>query len=548
MSRLLSLSKPCSLRWRAQQSPRPWRPHILSYSTNQKDNGPSLSKPLLVRQRVHRGENTVWTVMQMQSPAFVEPSETLSQRGWTVDRQVINHQVNASTGAHVASASTAVKLSSPRSIANFLVSQVRDKLAMGFLPKGYPHSVTPDYTPYTIYSFLHSVSGTLTGTLSTQALLHALGMGAAAAAGLAATTNWIIKDGFGLLGGVIYAGATANRFDSSPKRYRFLAAVAIQVATLAELLTPLFPHLFVPMASVSNICKNIGWLAASATRASMHKGFSKEDNLGDVTAKAGAQATTAGLLGTGGGILLSWAFGTAPMSLMTIFVPLCAANMWFAYRANEAVVTRSINLERCELIMHDRVRHALNGHDAPPPRLPTPEHISAQEHFIFPYRSIFSTPLSLEPSLQRRLNSLSSPLNWQAFLSGSMFGSPGHKEEYRVLIVPGPTGGKKQHSIWTRFTSTAPSNSGVHVCCWYTENAKSEDMLKGFYHACVLRMLCESRTDMSEETRMHLVRQGYEVVERSFGDLMESLRAEGWELSHTHLGDRNARIDVGHST
>jgi hypothetical protein len=35
--------------------------------------------------------------------------------------------------------------------------------------------------------------------------------------GLAATTNWIIKDGFGLLGGVLYAGLMGSRFDAAPK-------------------------------------------------------------------------------------------------------------------------------------------------------------------------------------------------------------------------------------------------------------------------------------------------------------------------------------------
>ncbi|KAJ3080999.1 hypothetical protein HDU99_006842, partial [Rhizoclosmatium hyalinum] len=58
------------------------------------------------------------------------------------------------------------------------------------------------------------------------------------------------------------------------------------------------PHLFVPIASISNIGKNIGWLASSASRAAIHKGFTLQDNLGDVTAKSGAQSTMAGLLGT----------------------------------------------------------------------------------------------------------------------------------------------------------------------------------------------------------------------------------------------------------
>lgn len=48
------------------------------------------------------------------------------------------------------------------------------------------------------------------------------------------------------------------------------------------------------MASISNIGKNIGWLGTAAARAAMHKGLALDDNLGDITAKAGAQGTAAG--------------------------------------------------------------------------------------------------------------------------------------------------------------------------------------------------------------------------------------------------------------
>jgi hypothetical protein len=86
-----------------------------------------------------------------------------------------------------------------------------------FLPAGYPVSVSPDYGPSTAFQFLASVTGTMAGTVSTQALLQALGLGAGTALGLAASTNWIIKDGFGLLGGVLFAGVMGSRFDASPK-------------------------------------------------------------------------------------------------------------------------------------------------------------------------------------------------------------------------------------------------------------------------------------------------------------------------------------------
>lgn len=72
---------------------------------------------------------------------------------------------------------------------------------------------------------------------------------------MAAALNWIIKDGLGQLGGVIYASFVSDKFDSEPKRFRFQATVAMQGANVLELLTPLWPGSFLVIASISNIGK-----------------------------------------------------------------------------------------------------------------------------------------------------------------------------------------------------------------------------------------------------------------------------------------------------
>lgn len=64
------------------------------------------------------------------------------------------------------------------------------RLQLMFLPKDYPHSVTKEYLPYALYNFLNGISGTITGTLSMQALLQALGASASISIALSATTNW----------------------------------------------------------------------------------------------------------------------------------------------------------------------------------------------------------------------------------------------------------------------------------------------------------------------------------------------------------------------
>ncbi|KAJ3187827.1 hypothetical protein HDU85_006220 [Gaertneriomyces sp. JEL0708] len=487
----------------------------------------------------------------------LDPSSSPDDHGtarWSISRRVV--EVHDGSERQLDFATSDLPAASSSSLFQYCLSQVRDKLVIAFLPNGYPHSVTADYKPYTIYSFLHSVTGTITGTLSTQALLHALGMGAAVAAGLAATTNWIIKDGFGLLGGVIYAGVTANRFDSSPKRYRFLSAAAIQLATFVEILTPMVPHLFLPLASISNVCKNIGWIATSATKASMHKAFTREDNLGDVTAKAGAQATAAGLLGTSSGILLSYFIGSEPSHLLLAFAPLCAINMWFAYCANEAFITRTINLERAELLFADCARrlaseYCRNPHATAQQQylkhisVPSPAEVSSREQFIFRYRSVFAVPIALEPSLPRRLESIQQH-TWNQFVTGEIFGPGRSTERYRLLMIP--AGKMDTSDSWKTVLAPRKVPHDPHVCCWFTVDATTEDILKGFYHACILRALLEqaskSDPELTEERAVRYIQATYNIAGSTFDEVVQALRRSGWFIDHTHLGDRNARLRI----
>jgi len=87
-----------------------------------------------------------------------------------------------------------------------------------------------------------------------QSLLYAVGLGAGSIP-LAAALNWVIKDGLGQLGGVVYASMMGNKFDSDPKRHRMVSGLALQGATLLEIITPLVPSYFLLLASVSNIGK-----------------------------------------------------------------------------------------------------------------------------------------------------------------------------------------------------------------------------------------------------------------------------------------------------
>lgn len=139
-----------------------------------------------------------------------------------------------------------------------------------FMPAQYPASVAPPFLRYCQWQFVQMAAGSASGVLSMQALLFAAGLGAGAIP-MAAAVNWVLKDGIGQLGGVLYAAVFGAQFDEDPKRQRFRATATLQLATLLEVVTPLVPALFLPLASLANIGKNVAILTISATRAQMHQ-------------------------------------------------------------------------------------------------------------------------------------------------------------------------------------------------------------------------------------------------------------------------------------
>ncbi|EDQ93134.1 uncharacterized protein MONBRDRAFT_5446 [Monosiga brevicollis MX1] len=265
---------------------------------------------------------------------------------------------------------------------------------------------------------------TASGVLSMQALLYAAGLGAGSVP-LAAAINWVLKDGLGQLGGVLYGTLFGPRFDRDPKRQRFWSLVALQGANLTELLIPLVPHLFLPLASAANIAKNISFLASSATRAQMHASFVRRANLGDITAKIGAQSIGASVVGTALGIFVSTHTGSDVTNIIPAFVPLALACLYFNHLSSKHVVLSTLNEQRLELAMHPWLQDLASpdqtyGHHPPQgcgEALKQKDDVAdvLATHFrsqgwdlsAFPVAS--HRPLQVEPSTQYRENAVAEP-------------------------------------------------------------------------------------------------------------------------------------------
>jgi hypothetical protein len=85
-----------------------------------------------------------------------------------------------------------------------------------FLPRDWNTSTSKDYLPYVKWQFLANVASSACGVLSMQSLLYAIGLESGAIP-MAAALNWVIKDGLGQFGGVLFASMVNHRYDADPK-------------------------------------------------------------------------------------------------------------------------------------------------------------------------------------------------------------------------------------------------------------------------------------------------------------------------------------------
>lgn len=79
------------------------------------------------------------------------------------------------------------------------------KVITTFLPNGYPETVGDQYMKFTVVANLGAMAFTTMSFLSTQSLFVALGSSMNHANVAAAAYQWVLKDGIGQLGAILFA-------------------------------------------------------------------------------------------------------------------------------------------------------------------------------------------------------------------------------------------------------------------------------------------------------------------------------------------------------
>lgn len=88
--------------------------------------------------------------------------------------------------------------------------------------------------------------------------------------GLAAATKWVIKDALGKVSRIFWASKNGRKFDSDAKKWRFRASLLFAFGSTLQILTNVFPSLFIVFAAVANAVKQMAMVTSSATRNTMY--------------------------------------------------------------------------------------------------------------------------------------------------------------------------------------------------------------------------------------------------------------------------------------
>ncbi|XP_015116721.1 RUS1 family protein C16orf58 homolog isoform X2 [Diachasma alloeum] len=221
-----------------------------------------------------------------------------------------------------------------------------------FLPQGFPQSVHPDYVPYQIWDTVQAFASTILGTLTTHSILIGVGVGESTATPLAATISWILKDGAGMIGRILFAWWNGSQLDAQCKKWRIFADVLNDIAMGIELLLPYFSTTYTTLIlCATTSMKSIVGVAGGATRAALTQHQALNNNLADVSAKDGSQETFVNLVASFVGIFILNSLHNSVSGGFLLYVTLVIVHVYANYSAVRSLRFNSLNEDRLALVL-----------------------------------------------------------------------------------------------------------------------------------------------------------------------------------------------------
>uniref|UniRef100_A0A2C9V5A7 Protein root UVB sensitive 6 n=4 Tax=Manihot esculenta TaxID=3983 RepID=A0A2C9V5A7_MANES len=350
------------------------------------------------------------------------------------------------------------------------------------------------------------------GVFTTKALLSSVGASESKAISGAVAINWILKDGAGRVGKMLFA-RQGKKFDYDLKQMRFAGDLLMELGAGVELATAAVPHLFLPLACAANVAKNVAAVTSTSTRTPIYKAFAKGENIGDVTAKGECVGNLADLLGTGLSIMIT----KRNPSMVASFALLSCAYVFSSFQEVKSVVLHTLNRARFSVAVDSFLKTG---------RVPSLQEGNMKENiFSFPW---LKERLVLGPRFKDAFQDPSAYLAIEPLFE---------KERYIVTYNP----------------------SKDQVYALLKDQAKPDDILKAAFHAHVLlhfihlsidshssswkqRPVGHSNHILSANDLEARIADSCKMVSTLYGPFKSKAAEQGWRMSDSLLNPGRARI------
>ncbi|KAH9573573.1 hypothetical protein CY35_01G008100 [Sphagnum magellanicum] len=372
------------------------------------------------------------------------------------------------------------------------VQKAVDSFFSRFFPLGYPHSVAEGYLVYSEYRAIQHFASAALHVLSTQSLLFAAGLRPTPAQ--ATIVSWVLKDGMQHIGKLVCSSMGA-RMDSEPKRWRIFADVMYDIGASLEVVSPLCPQHFLPVAGIANLAKGMALVSARATRLPVYSAFAKEDNLSDLYAKGEAISTLSNVLGLGLGIYLASNIAASIQGKLVLAPVLSAVHLYSVTQEMRAAPINTLNAQRTAMLVADFIKTGV---------VSRPADLRYKERLILPV-SLLKDAGNVRVVTQLK----------------TVIGKPSRLTEL------------KQRFHNKRFLLNFRKNSTDLVL---HQLAKGEDAVEAWLMAANVARLSKESDILSLSdaggVSSSVFEKAYEETEKHLPALLSGLREHGW---HTHL-------------
>jgi len=199
---------------------------------------------------------------------------------------------------------------------------------------------------------VQAFASSISGSLATAAVLQGVGVGDSEATALAATLTWILKDGAGMVGRILFAAYTSTSLDFDCKRWRMFADVLNDGVMMVELMAGVLPKdLVMPTLCMAGVGRSLVGVAGGATKAAVAQHQARRQNMADLAAKDGSQETVVNLLALCVNLMLLPLVSATPNLPFLLFLLLAGLHIYSNYRAVSCLVMSTLNLARLNMVL-----------------------------------------------------------------------------------------------------------------------------------------------------------------------------------------------------